>query len=148
MSAYPAGDLDRALALLAPAPRYDTHDYLVAADDVRRRWPNGADSLAIPTWFYGHEPTNAFAPHIAKYFSNSLREDGLLAIATGGVIYAPGSAGTVQEIFMDAAQNHYATFGAISPMVFLDAPEDGGIIGVVVARLRRARRNRSCLHRP
>ena len=117
MSAYPAGDLDRALALLAPAPRYDTHAYLVAADDVRRRWPDGADSLAIPTWFYGHEPTNAFAPHIAKYFSNSLREDGLLGIATGGVIYAPGSAGTVQEIFMDAAQNHYATFGAISPMV-------------------------------
>lgn len=117
MSAYPEADLDRALALLAPAPDYTTHDYLVVADDVRRRWPDGAESLAIPTWFYGHEPTNAFARHIAKYFSNSLREDGLLAIATGGVIYAPGSAGTVQEIFMDAAQNHYATFGAISPMV-------------------------------
>ena len=35
------------------------------------------------------------------------------------MIYAPGSAGTIQEVFMDAAQNHYGTFRAVSPMVFL-----------------------------
>ena len=35
---------------------------------------------------------------MAKYFSNSLREDGLLAIATHGVVYAPGSAGTTQDV--------------------------------------------------
>ena len=45
----------------------------------------------------------------------------LLAIAKGGVIYSPGSAGTMQEIFQDAAQNHYRTFGYESPMVFLDS---------------------------
>lgn len=84
----------------------------------RERVEPGA-SLAIPTWFYGHEPSNLFSTHIAKYFSNSLREDGLLAIATAGVIYAPGSAGTLQEVFMDLAQNHYATFKLRSPMVFL-----------------------------
>lgn len=78
-----------------------------------------AHSLAIPTWFYGHEPSNLFSTHIAKYFSNSLREDGLLAISLAGVIFAPGSAGTWQEIFMDLAQNHYATFTWRSPMVFL-----------------------------
>ena len=117
MSGYPAPDLDVALGTLGSAPDYQSHDYLVAAAAVRARWPTGGESIAIPTWFYGHEPTNAFAPHIAKYFSNSLREDGLLGIATAGVIYAPGSAGTVQEIFMDAAQNHYATFDVISPMV-------------------------------
>ncbi|MEO0877539.1 MAG: hypothetical protein AAFY48_23300, partial [Bacteroidota bacterium] len=36
-----------------------------------------------------------------------------------GIVFAPGSAGTTQEIFMDAAQNHYATFNYYSPMVFL-----------------------------
>ncbi|MDO5488101.1 MAG: hypothetical protein Q4F42_06430, partial [Rikenellaceae bacterium] len=65
------------------------------------------------------EPATPFASHIAKYFDNSIREDGLLAIAKGGVIYSPGSAGTMQEVFQDAAQNHYKTFGFSSPMVFL-----------------------------
>ena len=60
-----------------------------------------------------------FAVHIAKYFSNSIREDGLLAISHYGIIYAPGSAGTTQEIFMDATQNHYVTFDWVSPMIFL-----------------------------
>ena len=78
-------------------------------------------SLAIPTWFYGHEPPTPFASHIAKYFSNPLREDGLLAIADHGVAYAPGRAGTLQEVFQDAAQNYYLTFhSTFSPMVFLD----------------------------
>jgi predicted Rossmann-fold nucleotide-binding protein len=35
------------------------------------------------------------------------------------VVVAPGSAGTLQEIFMDAEQNYYATSGYHSPMVFL-----------------------------
>ena len=75
--------------------------------------------MAIPTWFYGHEPSNLFAQYIAKYFSNSIREDVLLATSLYGIIYAPGSAGTVQEIFADVAQNHYETYGYTSPMVFL-----------------------------
>ena len=45
---------------------------------------------------------------------------GLLAIATRGVVFAPGSAGTTQEVFQDATQNHYDVFGVVSPMVFLD----------------------------
>ena len=95
-------------------------EYLDASITVVERFPGGAESLAIPTWFYGHEPTNDFATAVAKYFSNSIREDGLLAIATHGVIYTPGAAGTVQEVFMDATQNHYDVFGIISPMVFVD----------------------------
>ncbi len=115
--------IDHALALLAPAPTFRDPGWIDTADAVRQRFPAGrrVDSLAIPTWFYGHEPTNLFAGQVAKYFSNSLREDGLLAIATSGVVYAPGSAGTVQEVFMDAAQNHYGTFRLVSPMVFLGA---------------------------
>ena len=93
--------------------------FAAAARNVTDTYPSDAQSLAIPTWFYGHEPSNLFASHIAKYFSNALREDGLLALATGGVIYARGSAGTMQEIFMDLCQNHYRTFGAPAPMIFL-----------------------------
>jgi len=80
-------------------------------------------SIGIPTWLYGHEPPAPFAIHIAKYFANSVREDGLLTIAKHGVIFAPGSAGTTQEIFQDATQNHYAPYNKshfkkyVSPMI-------------------------------
>lgn len=84
---------------------------------VRGRFPF---SLGIPTWLYGHEPATPFASHIAKYFENAIREDSILTIAKGGIIYSPGSAGTMQEIFQDAVQNHYLSFGYASPMVFLD----------------------------
>ena len=112
--------LDEALALLAGEVDYKAHRYLQLAVEARERWPrpeDGGQSLAIPTWFYGHEPSNMFASHIAKYFANSVREDGLLAIAKHGVIFAPGSAGTIQEVFMDACQNHYKTFEVVSPMI-------------------------------
>ncbi len=75
-------------------------------------------SLAIPTWHYGFEPPTPFASHIAKYFQNSIREDGLVAFAKQGVVFAPGSAGTLQEIFQDAAQNKYKSFEFFSPMIF------------------------------
>ena len=120
MANYADSDLDTALSMLAVAPTYRDKGFTPAAAAVVEKFPDGADSLAIPTWFYGHEPSNVFSRHIAKYFANSLREDGLLAVATSGVIYAKGSAGTMQEVFMDLCQNHYATFKYISPMVFLD----------------------------
>lgn len=117
-------DLDAALAVLAQAPSYQDADWLSRAFEVRATWPLRdaaamGDSLGIPTWLYGHEPPNPFATRIAKYFANSVREEGLLSIARGGVIYSPGSAGTVQEVFQDACQNHYNTAGVISPMLFL-----------------------------
>lgn len=118
---YDDDALSAAVELLAADCDYRSHRYLQLAVEVRRRWPAsvGGESLAVPTWFYGHEPSNMFAAHVAKYFANSVREDGLLAIATHGVVYAPGSAGTVQEVFMDACQNHYGTFELISPMIML-----------------------------
>lgn len=77
-------------------------------------------SLGIPTWFYGHEPPNLFATDVAKYFENSIREEGLLAIARAGIIFAEGNGGTVQEIYQDACQNYYRTYGkSKSPMVLL-----------------------------
>lgn len=120
LGGYPEKDLRTALEILATAPHYTSPGYISRAQEVLARFPDGTESLAIPTWFYGHEPSNLFATHIAKYFSNSLREDNLLAICYYGIVFAPGSAGTTQEIFQDAAQNHYGTFGFYSPMVFLD----------------------------
>lgn len=119
MAGHSPSALDEVLAVLARAPHFSDAGYFEAARVVLDLHPDGADSLAIPTWFYGHEPSNLFATHIAKYFSNSIREDTLLAVSLHGVVFAPGSAGTTQEIFMDAAQNHYATHNYYSPMVFL-----------------------------
>lgn len=123
LGAYFAGrsaqDLQTAIKKLSKVPHYSEADFMNVAKEVLEEFPEGEESLAIPTWFYGHEPSNVFASHIAKYFSNSIREDTLLAICLHGIIYAPGSAGTTQEIFMDAAQNHYGTYGYLSPMIFL-----------------------------
>jgi predicted Rossmann-fold nucleotide-binding protein len=118
-SKYSEPELDQALEILKKAPSYSDNGWIDTALEVKSRYPRGGHSLGIPTWFYGFEPTNAFATRIAKYFDNSIREGGLIQIGKRGVVFAPGSAGTRQEIFMDAAQNHYGTTGLYSPMVFL-----------------------------
>ncbi|MFG2206376.1 LOG family protein [Streptomyces sp. NPDC048638] len=114
--------LDSALELLAEAPHFtpSVSDWARAAWDVRRNWPGGNSSVGIPTWFYGHEPPNAFASHIAKYFVNAVREDGLLARSNAGVVYLPGAAGTVQEIFDNATPNYYGSRGEPTPMVLVN----------------------------
>ena len=127
LGAYLSPDPDAlpaALALLASQPGYaDGIDaWLGAASAVRERWPveRAGASLSIPTWFYGHEPTNVFATGIAKYFANALREDTLLHRCRGGIVYLPGQAGTVQEIFQAATENFYAADpGTIAPMVLV-----------------------------
>ena len=103
---------------------YSDPDWLHRAWRVRQTFPipsgdeEACRSIGIPTWTYGHEPPAVFATHIAKYFANSVREDGLLLIANHGTVFAPGSAGTVQEIFQDACQNHYfVADNQCSPMV-------------------------------
>src|ERR1017187_8813898 len=107
----PDGTIDRRLVKQA-------HAWLRPAYRIRRRIKHPGESLAIPTWLYGHEPTTALATQVAKYFQNSVREDRLLAVATHGVIYVEGRAGTLQEIFQDAAQNYYRVLGDFSPMIF------------------------------
>lgn len=153
--------LDAAIEILSAAPKFDggekegTPEYLAAIDKfiacarevvetfagedrdreaLAKFAPEGdapGESLAVPTWFYGHEPSNLFSTHIAKYFANSIREDGLLAISLGGVVFAPGSAGTLQEVFMDLAQNHYATFTLRSPMVFLGRERFASVFSLI-----------------
>ncbi|QHC25214.1 LOG family protein [Streptomyces sp. GS7] len=116
------GMLDSALEILSKAPHFrpSVTDWARAAFDVRRTRPGGGPSVGIPTWFYGHEPPNPFASHIAKYFVNALREDGLLARSDAGVVFLPGAAGTVQEIFDNATPNYYRSRGEPTPMVLVN----------------------------
>jgi len=76
-------------------------------------------SLGIPTWHYGHEPPNAFSSSVAKYFRNAIREDVLLDVCRKGIVFLPGAAGTVQEIFQAACTNYYAAEDEVRPMVFV-----------------------------
>ncbi len=113
-------EVEDALAIVSTAPAFMDGLWLETAMQVRRKYPQkDFESLGMPTWLYGHEPATPFATHIAKYFDNSIREDSILTIAMGGIIYTPGSAGTLQEIFQEAVQNHYLSFGLSSPMIFL-----------------------------
>ncbi|MDR6986114.1 putative Rossmann-fold nucleotide-binding protein [Paenarthrobacter nitroguajacolicus] len=125
MGAYLSGtsDADAAAALetLAGVPgfRPSVTAWARQAAAVVDRFPDGSPTLGIPTWFYGHEPPNLFATHIAKYFANAVREAILLELCTGGTVFLPGAAGTVQEVFQDACENYYGAPETISPMVLV-----------------------------
>ena len=133
LSTHTAEELTDAIDALAVAPDFNDHDpYTAAALAVRTRFqPTAAaqgeadgwarrGGLSIPTWLYGHEPANLFAGQIAKYFSNAIREDTILRLARGGIVFAAGRAGTVQEVFQAATKTFYATDGASGAYVFLD----------------------------
>lgn len=120
LSDHPSDALAEALALLARHPGFRPVDpWAGAAFEVLARWPDGSDSLGIPTWHYGHEPPNAFATTIAKYFRNATREAILLEVCDAGVVFLPGAAGTVQEVFQDACENYYADASSVAPMVLV-----------------------------
>ncbi|MFL6167533.1 MAG: Rossmann fold nucleotide-binding protein [Ornithinibacter sp.] len=116
-----------AVQRLAEVPLFqpDVGAWAELALEVRDRLaPSGTTrapvtSIGIPTWFYGHEPPNVFCDGIAKYFSNALREDGLLARSTAGLVVLEGAAGTVQEIFQAATPLYYSVEGAALPVVVL-----------------------------
>jgi len=119
MAGRTEAELDDALQILAVAPAFTDERWLASAMCVQQKYPQHQFvSLGIPTWLYGHEPSTPFATHIAKFFENSVREDSILTLAFGGIIFTPGSAGTLQEIFQEAVQNHYLSFGFPSPMIF------------------------------
>ena len=107
------GVVDQAMVVQA-------HAWFKPAYQLSASISSPGESLAFPTWHYGHEPATPLATHIAKYFQNSIREDGLLAFAKQGIIYFEGKAGTIQEIFQDGSQNYYKMFGRFSPMVLID----------------------------
>ena len=114
--------LTQAINRLATVPHYAENEtaWVATALEVRSQTHASGQSIGIPTWFYGHEPSNVFATAIAKYFSNALREDLLLQHCRGGIVYLPGAAGTVQEVFQAATANYYSPDpDQVSPMVFI-----------------------------
>ena len=119
--ARPEAALDEALDRLAARAVVPTRRSMRGSTPPgrSRRVSGDADSLGIPTWFYGHEPTNVFATAIAKYFRNALREAILLQICDAGIVFLPGAAGTVQEVFQDACENYYAAESSVAPMVLV-----------------------------
>ena len=118
-----SGALDRAIATLKRAPVYESDParYIEETRRVRAEESNGATSLGVPTWVYPDEPVNLFSSHIAKYFSNSMREEGLIAIGSHGVVIVSDSPGTVREIFQAAEQDSYWVGNRRSPMILLGA---------------------------
>lgn len=114
-------EVEDAMQIMSVSPTFRDPGWLTSAFEVMKKYPRDEQyhSLGIPTWFYGHEPATPLATEIAKFFDNSVRENYIISVPKGGIIYTPGSAGTFQEIFQDAAQNHYETLGYSSPMVFL-----------------------------
>lgn len=124
LGAYLTGEaaaLDDALGLLAAVPSFrpSVDAWSSAAFDVLERHPDGSANLGIPTWHYGHEPPNVFATAIAKYFRNSTREAILLELCEAGIVFLPGRAGTVQEVFQDGCENYYADESSVAPMVLV-----------------------------
>ncbi|MGN6251683.1 MAG: LOG family protein [Marmoricola sp.] len=117
------GALTEALAALAGVPSYRPSVTAWARRGlaVRERLGDGdaAASLGVPTWFYGHEPPNPFCGRIAKYFRNAIREDVLLRLCRAGIVFLPGAAGTVQEVFQSACENYYADPASVAPMVLV-----------------------------
>jgi predicted Rossmann-fold nucleotide-binding protein len=122
LSPWP-GALDEARSIMIKVPDFNPiDDWIETAFQVLDRWPaeRAGRSVGIPTWFYGHEPSNVFATVITKYFANALREDTLLHRCRGGIVYLPGRAGTVQEIFQAVTENYYATDTTrIAPMILV-----------------------------
>jgi len=149
--------LGDAVAVLGEAPDFGGDTASLEDSTLKARWARaaaevrsrllgrwdappsaGGESLGIPTWYYGAEPPNLFAAASGKYFMNSVREDGLVSVASGGLVFAKGAAGTVQEIFQNVNYNYYRGAGVEpTPMVFLDAdfwtarnlPKSGGASG-------------------
>ena len=121
LSAIPDRDFHGVLSELSAVPgfRPSVSAWARTAEAVVERFPGGTASLGIPTWFYGHEPPDYFATHIAKYFANSVREAVLLELCNGGIVFLPGAAGTVQEIFQDACENYYGAPETVTPMVLV-----------------------------
>ncbi|MFD5225233.1 LOG family protein [Microbacterium sp. NPDC058342] len=121
LAGYGERAVTEAVRMLETVPSFvpSIGDWARAAFEVRSRFPEGTDSLGIPTWHYGHEPPNVFASAIAKYFRNAQREAILLEICEAGIVFLPGAGGTVQEIFQDACENYYADESSTAPMVLV-----------------------------
>jgi len=146
MALYDDKQFGDALQILRSAPKFDYEEsWIGTAAQVRAsllgKWnqdePESGWSLGVPTWVYRFEPPNLFSSRIAKYFYNTLGEDGLVAIANAGLIFGKDDAGTVQEVFQDGTLNCYRKHGIeATPMILYGsnfwtppAPNEASAVG-------------------
>jgi predicted Rossmann-fold nucleotide-binding protein len=117
----PDDALEAALATVAAVPSFrpSVDAWVRTAREAMDGVPVAAQTLGVPTWHYGHEPPNLFATAIAKYLRNATREAVLVEICDAGIVFLPGAAGTVQEVFQDGCENYYADSMSLAPMVLL-----------------------------
>ena len=120
LAARPDDAVAESIGRLATVPSFrpSIEAWVTVAQEVRDHF-TGDGGIGVPTWHYGHEPSNVFAKGIAKFFQNSVREATLLRRCVGGIVFLPGAAGTVQEIFQDACENYYADPATVAPMVLV-----------------------------
>jgi predicted Rossmann-fold nucleotide-binding protein len=121
LAGHDPATLDEVIGAIAEVPTFapDVTAWAKVAIEAVTGLDDSGRSLGIPTWFYGHEPPNPFSSSIAKYFRNAIREDVLLRVCRGGIVFLPGAAGTVQEVFQSACANYYAEPSMVAPMVFV-----------------------------
>lgn len=119
---YEEATLLEAINKLSEAPLYSDEKWLTLSYKVIEKYPPKyrLNSLSVPTWVHGHEPPNPFPGKIAKFFSAAIRQEVLIEVTKGGIIYSPGSAGTLREIFQTVEQNHYNLYDNVYPMIFLN----------------------------
>ncbi len=119
LAGAPDDEVDETLTRIAAVPSFTPSVTSWARAGLAATERSTDLSLGVPTWFYGHEPPNPFCTVIAKYFRNAIREDVLLRLCNASIVFLPGAAGTVQEIFQAACDNYYAPEAAQVPFVLV-----------------------------
>ncbi len=121
LGGHEASAIDDALTTLANVPSFrpSIGEWAMAAFAVRRQFPAASSRWACRRGSTVTSRRTRSPRHIAKFFQNSVREATLLERATAGIVFYPGDAGTVQEVFQDACENFYAAAAARAPMVLV-----------------------------
>jgi hypothetical protein len=118
--------LDSAIGILKQVDGYtDLGKWIATACEVKSKFPKGTESLGIPTWFYGFEPTNMFSTTLQNTLITASGKAALCKSAKEQlflplVVLGPRrkSSWTPRRI-TTAAQNNYGTIGQFTPMIFL-----------------------------
>jgi predicted Rossmann-fold nucleotide-binding protein len=106
--------LDDAISVLERARGLDdVTAWVRTAFAVRGAFPptGAGESLAVPTWSHGHQPPNAFATGIAKFLGRAARDDWFLSKSAFDLLFLPGAAGTVRDIFEAVEPLYYTPIG-------------------------------------
>ena len=92
----------------------------------RRRWesPRGSTGTSRPTTSPPTSPNTSPTPSARR---------SCWSVCDGGIIFLPGAAGTVQEIFQDACENYYSAREAVTP----DGAGGQAVLGAAITRRGR-----------